>query len=127
MRNAILGGLAAGLMSTAAIADPMAGAAAKAMLYPAGSAQVQIVSGAPITKDEATLLAGVVAQQPYFGAVAISPDEKLLESKATIAVANFHSSFSISINFNRIIISCGFIINYFQQKYMVYFLFANCE
>ena len=92
MRNAILGGLAAGLMATAAVADPMAGAAAKAMLYPAGSAQVQIVSGAPITKDEATLLAGVVAQQPYFGAVAISPDEKLLESKATIAVANFHSS-----------------------------------
>ncbi len=92
MRNVVFGGLAAGIMATTAIADPMSGAAAKAMLYPAESAQVQIVSGSPITKDEANLLAGVVAQQPYFGAVAISPDEQLLESKATIAVANFHTS-----------------------------------
>jgi hypothetical protein len=92
MRNMVLSGFVAGVMATAAFAEPLTGAAAKGMLFPADAAQVQIVSGSPVTKDEANLLAGVVAQQPYFGAVAISPDEKLLESKATIAVANFHSS-----------------------------------
>ena len=78
--------------ATAASAGPVPGDAAKPMLFPAGDAQVQIITGSPVTEDEARLLAGVVAGQPYFGAIAISPDEKLLESKATIAVANFHST-----------------------------------
>lgn len=80
------------VMANAAGAGPVSSDAAKVALFPADAAQVQIVTGSPITKDEARLLAGVVADQPYFGAVAISPAEKLLESKATIAVANFHTT-----------------------------------
>ncbi len=73
-------------------AEPIAAAAAKSMLFDAAEAQVQIISGGPLSEDEAKLLTVVVADQPFFGAIAVSPDEKLLESKATIAVANFHST-----------------------------------
>jgi hypothetical protein len=92
MRILMLGSITATVLATAVQAAPPTGASAKGMLFSAGDAQVQIVSGAPVTPDEAKLLAGVVAGQPYFGAIAISPDEKLLESKATIAVANFHTT-----------------------------------
>jgi hypothetical protein len=78
--------------ASAARAEPLTGAAATTMLFAPGEAQVQIVSGSPLSEDDAKLLAMVVADQPYFGAIAISPDEKLLESKATIAVANYHST-----------------------------------
>jgi hypothetical protein len=84
--------IAAALAATTAQSAPLTGDVAKTMLFAVGDAQVQIVSGSPVTPDEAKLLATVVTDQPYFGAIAISPDEKLLESKATIAVANFHST-----------------------------------
>jgi hypothetical protein len=90
--GALLAALVLGLGAAAAArAEPVSAAQARAALFPAETAEAVMVKGATqvMTKQESAALEQVAAVQPYYGAVAISPDEGLM-SEATVAAANFH-------------------------------------
>jgi hypothetical protein len=71
-------------------ADALDGKAAKKALFAAAGASVQVMKQAFLADDQAQILGSVAMQQPYYGAIAVSPDEGLM-SEATIAAANYHS------------------------------------
>ncbi len=75
----------------AAQADVVSGKVAKKLLYTAKGAVVEILPAAGLAKDEAKMLTLVGTDQPYYGAIAISPDEGLM-SEATVAAANYHDT-----------------------------------
>jgi hypothetical protein len=52
---------------------------------------VEILPDAPLPQDQAAILATVGAAQPFYGAIAISPDEGLMV-EATVAAANHHTT-----------------------------------
>ncbi len=79
------------LAAGAAAADPLAGKAAKKAVFPAKGVEVEIIEGTGLDKTMAKALAMVARDYPYYGAVAIAPDEELLKSKATILVGNYHT------------------------------------
>ncbi len=87
---AISMGLAA-LMATAVYADPISGKDARKALFASQKAEVEILKSAGISKSDAKALQMVGISQPYFGAIAISPDEGLM-SEATVAAANYHDT-----------------------------------
>lgn len=78
-----LAGAAAAQVQTAASAAPL--------LFPATGAAVEIVPQKFITKQQEAILAQVGAAQPYYGAIAVSPDEGIMV-EATVAAANHHST-----------------------------------
>jgi hypothetical protein len=85
--------LAAGLASLAAAAGaqtPTGETAAPLLFAPAG-VEVEVLPQSFLAADQAAVLAQVAAGQPYYGAVALSPDEGLM-SEATVAAANHHST-----------------------------------
>ncbi len=84
---AALGILTAG----AALAQPVTGREAKKMLFPPAKAEVEILPVAFLSENDRALLRMVVSEQPYYGAIAVSPDEGLA-SEATIAAANHHTT-----------------------------------
>jgi hypothetical protein len=71
-------------------AEAVDGKAAKKALFPATGASVQVMKQAFLSDDQAKILGAVAGEQPYYGAIAVSPDEGLM-SEATIAAANYHS------------------------------------
>ena len=75
--------------ATPLAAQTVTGKDAAAMLYAPKVAEVVITEGA-LPKDEAKMLAMVARDQPYYAAIAISPDEGLM-SEATMAAANHHT------------------------------------
>lgn len=77
------------LAATVAKAETVTGDAAAAMLYAPGKAEVELSQGA-LPDDQAKVLKMVAVDQPYYAAIAISPDEGLM-SEATVAAANYHS------------------------------------
>ncbi|MGL6212114.1 MAG: 5-aminolevulic acid synthase [Paracoccaceae bacterium] len=78
------------LPASMALAEPLTGKAAKKLLYPAKTgAVVEMLAGSGLSAEDQTVLATVAAQQPWFGAIAISPDEGMM-SEATVAAANYH-------------------------------------
>ena len=80
------------LASTAPIwAEPIAGKDAKKALFAPVVAEVDILPEAGLPADMATALVMVGEAQPYYGAVAIAPEEGLM-SEATVAAANFHDT-----------------------------------
>ena len=87
---AISMGLAA-LMATTVLADPISGKDAKKVLFAPLKAEVEILKSAGLSKNDAKALKMVGIGQPYFGAIAISPDEGLM-SEATVAAANYHDT-----------------------------------
>lgn len=70
-------------------AQTVTGDAAAAMLFAPQPAEVEIVKDL-LPKDQAKMLAMVAKDQPYYAAIAISPDEGLM-SEATMAAANHHT------------------------------------
>lgn len=73
-----------------ALAQTVTGQQAAALLFPPAPAEVEINGQGVLAKDEARMLGMVAKDQPYYAAIAISPDEGLM-SEATIAAANHHS------------------------------------
>lgn len=70
-------------------AETVTGDAAAAMLYPPKKAEVEMTADS-LPKDQAKVLKMVAVDQPYYAAIAISPDEGLM-SEATVAAANYHT------------------------------------
>ena len=90
MRRIFIVMVATSLAAGTALAEPVSGRAAKDALFSARKSEV-VMAPAPFLSDsDARLLASVVADQPYYGAVAVAPDEGLA-SEATFAAANHHS------------------------------------
>lgn len=63
---------------------------AKAALFKGPEAEVDLRPEAGLPEDQAAALVMVGGGQPYYGAIAISPDEGLM-SEATVAAANHHT------------------------------------
>lgn len=91
--------LAAGFgfgMAPSAGAEQMTGKEAKKMLFAPIKAEVEIMPEAGLPEDLAKVLASVGEGQPYYGAIAIAPEEGLM-AEATVAAANFHDTASASV------------------------------
>ena len=82
--------LLATLAALPATAQTMTGDAASALLFPPKGAEVEMAPGDILPKDQAKMLEMVAKDQPYYAAIAISPDEGLM-SEATVAAANYHT------------------------------------
>jgi hypothetical protein len=89
-KNLILLAVLAFGAAQGASAEVLDGKAAKKALFPATGASVQVMKQAFLADGQAEILGSVAAEQPYYGAIAVSPDEGLM-SEATIAAANYHS------------------------------------
>lgn len=79
----------------AAVAEPVTGKAARKALLSTKGAEVEIMAVAGLPQDQSKVLEMVAGDQPYYGAIAISPDEGLM-SEATFAAANYHDTASAS-------------------------------
>ena len=79
-----------------ASADVLTGKVAKKMLYSGEKLEAEMIEQPFLADDQAKLLESVATQQPYYGAIAVSPDEGLM-SEATIAAANYHSVEAASV------------------------------
>lgn len=82
-------------LSQAAVAEVVTGKTAKQALFPATGVSVQVMKQAFLAEGQAEILASVATEQPYYGAIAVSPDEGLM-SEATIAAANYHNQAAAS-------------------------------
>lgn len=89
MRNTLA--IMAVLAAIPAFAEPVTGKAAKKLLFPVKGVEVELLEGSGLAKDQAVVLGMVAEGQPYFGAIAISPDDGLM-SEATVAAANHHDT-----------------------------------
>lgn len=74
-----------------AMAEGVTGKEARKALFPPVTAEVEILPAAGLPEAEAAALVLVGQGQPYYGAIAISPDEGLM-SEATVAAANYHDT-----------------------------------
>jgi len=77
------------MLAGAAFGAPVDGKTARSMLFPATGAEVEMIAQDFLPEDQAVMLASVGAQQPYYGAIAVSPDEGIMV-EATVAAANYH-------------------------------------
>lgn len=89
MRGFAWGLVLAGLVSGAAVAEPVTGKEAKKLLFTAKAPEVHVLPEAQLDATQAKLVQAVGMQQPWYGAIAISPDEGLM-SEATVAAAKYH-------------------------------------
>lgn len=80
-----------GLTTMAVAADPITGKAARAVLFAPEGAEVEMLVPGLLSEGDAAALKMVAEAQPYYGAVAISPDEGLM-AEATVAAANYHDT-----------------------------------
>lgn len=78
------------LTAAPVMADPMTGKAAAKQMYRGEGAVVQMLDGAGLSEADATALTMVGTGQPWYGAIAISPDEGLMV-EATVAAVNHHT------------------------------------
>ena len=86
-------GLAACVMGLAsgALAEPIGSGEARKALWPAKTGLAIVMRNHPkLAEDQARLLATVASGQPYYGAIAFSPDEGIMV-EATVAAVNHHS------------------------------------
>jgi len=91
MRLAGLAVVVAAALGTAAAADPVTGKVARAVLFAPEGAEVEMLLPGLMSDSDAAALGMVAEAQPYYGAVAISPDEGLM-AEATVAAANYHDT-----------------------------------
>jgi hypothetical protein len=83
--------VAIGLAAAAALAEPMGSAEARKALFPAKAKLAIVMRGhAKLPEDQANILGQVALDQPYYGAIAFSPDEGIAV-EATVAAVNHHS------------------------------------
>ena len=85
--------VALALCVTPALAEPLTGKEAKKLVFAPIVAEVEVMAEAGLPADQAEVLKTVGVSQPYYGAIAIAPDEGLM-SEATVAAANFHDTAS---------------------------------
>ncbi|WP_128253637.1 DUF4189 domain-containing protein [Falsirhodobacter deserti] len=83
--------IAATFAATTATAQTMTLNDVRGMLYPNAKGAVEILPKDYLPADQAALLQQVGAQQAYYGAIAISPDEGIMV-EATVAAANYHNT-----------------------------------
>jgi hypothetical protein len=96
MIRIVLGvGFACGL-ACGASAQALTGEAAAASLFPPAGAEVELLKTDFLPADQAELLRQVGLAQPYYGAIAVSPDEGIMVD-ATVAAANQHSVEAASV------------------------------
>ena len=95
-RSALALVLVSAVLSTPALAEPLSGKAAKKILFAPVKAEVEILPEAGLPQEMADALVMVGEGQPYYGAVAIAPEEGLM-SEATVAAANFHDTASAGV------------------------------
>lgn len=81
----------AALAAPAAIAAPMTGAEAAKQLFPGAGAEVRLMQVKGLSAKDGRVLKQVGASQKYYGAIAISPGDGLVNA-ATVAAADFHST-----------------------------------
>jgi hypothetical protein len=77
------------LLAAPALAEPIAGDAAAAMLYATDRVEVVTYTVEGLSEDEIALLTQVAAGQNYYAAVAFAPAEGIL-AEPTVMAANFH-------------------------------------
>lgn len=94
MRFAVAFALAVAAGSQAS-AETVSAAQAAGLIYPPKPAEVEMLPSDALKRKEAKVLGMVAADQPYYAAIAISPDEGLM-SEATVAAANYHDTDSAS-------------------------------
>ena len=78
-------------LAGAAVAQVPTGDAVQPLLFPETGAVVEMRPQSFLSTEQAAILAQVGAAQPYYGAIAVSPDEGLMV-EATVAAANHHST-----------------------------------
>lgn len=79
------------VMASGALAQPISGAEARKALWPAKAGLAIVLRPhAKLPQDQAQLLATVAGGQPYYGAIAFSPDEGIMV-EATVAAVNHHT------------------------------------
>ena len=61
------------------------------MLYQGVEPEVELLAQDFLPADQAALLKTVGVSQPYYGAIAVSPDEGIMV-EATVAAANYHTT-----------------------------------
>jgi hypothetical protein len=83
-------------LAQAVSADVLTGKAAKKALFSGDAVAVEVMKQAFLVDNQAEILATAAGQQPYYGAIAVSPKEGLM-SEATIAAANYHSVEAASV------------------------------
>lgn len=83
--------LATVLMAGTAHGQAMDRGAISDMLYPGVAPEVELLPQDFLPADQAALLKTVGVSQPYYGAIAVSPDEGIMV-KATVAAANYHTT-----------------------------------
>ena len=97
MRNCLilLVALTAGLAQMA-MADVLTGKAAKKALFAGSDVAVEVTKHSFLVDEQPQIVGSVASQQPYYGAIAVSPDEGLM-SEATLAAANYHNVEAASV------------------------------
>ena len=73
------------------LAEPLTGSAAKKVLFPLKGTSIEMRADSGLSEQDQAILAAVAAQQPYYGAIAISPADGMM-SEATVAAANYHDT-----------------------------------
>ncbi|PZQ99364.1 MAG: 5-aminolevulic acid synthase [Cereibacter sphaeroides] len=91
MVRSILGAVLAAGFAQAASAQVLTGEQLAPMLFAPTGAEVEIIEKPYLAADQAAILKQVGAMQPYYGAIAISPDEGIMV-EATVAGANHNST-----------------------------------
>lgn len=84
------------LPSVDAGAQTLSEASVKPLLFKAEGAEVELIPQSFLPADQAEILKTVGAAQPYYGAIAVSPDEGIMVD-ATVAAANHHSTEAASV------------------------------
>ncbi len=77
--------------ATGLCAEPMTGKDARKALIGGKASEAELAADSGLSDEDKTVLVAVATQQPYYGAIAISPGDGLL-SEATVAAANFHDT-----------------------------------
>jgi hypothetical protein len=84
------------MMAGAVQAEPLTGKQAKSMLFEAEGAEVEMLAQDFLSDSDVAALQIVGAAQPYYGAIAVSPDEGLMV-EATVAAAKYHDTDAASV------------------------------
>lgn len=91
MRGIGLGAVILALFGAVACADPVTGKAAGRMLFADEGAEIEVIAQGFLSDADMAALQMVGAAQPYYGAIAVSPEEGLMV-EATVAAANYHDT-----------------------------------
>lgn len=80
------------MLATGVSAEPVTGEQAKAQLFDVKGSSVEVIPNDKLSRDMAKIIKTVAEQQPWYAAIALSPDEDLMTSEATVAGAQFHDT-----------------------------------